>query len=192
MPHDHIYDTTLMLEHASARHGIDLCTLVAETALWASPEVAQWLRAETGTLCYFPWTRRLRAKQGERRGAVVNGIRLDDNTYANHAIKQALGVGRNGARGFEACHVWPASCYSADCHTAIPNLVLLPRSLASLSDYNPRIQAALQYRSFRLYGWHPDGVAEPAQPQDYPDCWRDPLPFTEYIVRAMRNRRAKR
>lgn len=74
-----IYDAASMLEEASTKHGVDLCVLVAETGLWASPEVARRLMAETGTPCFFPKTRRLRASQGERRGEVLNGIRLDDN-----------------------------------------------------------------------------------------------------------------
>ena len=186
-----IYDAASILERASAKHGVDLCVLVAETGLWASPEVAQRLLAETGVPRFFPRMRRLRANQDERRGEVLNGIRLDDNTYANHAIKQVLGVGRDGARDVEVCHIWPGSCYDDKCHTAIPNLVLLPRSLASLSDHNPRIQASLQYHSFELYRRYPASVGKPARPLGYPDCWLPPFPFTERIARAIRNRRAK-
>lgn len=149
---DQVFDAVAMLEAASEKYSIDLCVLVAETALLANPEVPRRLIAESGTPCFFPGIRRYRQGQGERKGETRNGIKFDDNTYANHAIKQALGVGKHGTRGFEVCHIWPGSCYDEKYHTAITNLVLLPRSLAGLSDHNKKIQAALQYRSFELYG----------------------------------------
>lgn len=185
------FDAVSLLEEASEKHRIDLCLLVAETSLWAHPEVARRLTAETGHPCYFPNTRRCRENQGERRGQVLGGgVRLDDNTYANHALKQALGLGRSGARGFEVCHIWPASCYDELCHTAIPNLVLLPRSLAGLSDHNSRIREVLQFRSFELYRWVPRGIAAPQRPNKYPACWREPLTFSSVVEKALKNRRA--
>jgi hypothetical protein len=86
----HEMNADVLLLEAMEKHNIHLSLLVAEVALWADPEVHRTLLAENSTGCFFPFTRRL--KKGERIG-VVDGIRLDTNTYANHAIKQAIGAG---------------------------------------------------------------------------------------------------
>lgn len=162
-----------VLGSAAKKHGICLATLVAETAYWASPE---WIRSENMGL-FYPDRRRAKKGNGEQKGQRVGEIRLDDNTYANYALKRALGGGRGKWVGFEVCHIWPDSCYDERYHTHIANLVLLPRALAGLSDHDKAIQAALMYRSYQYYGWYPDGVKEPTKPRIYPDCWRKPEPM---------------
>jgi hypothetical protein len=107
---------------------------------------------------------------------VKNGQGLDDNSYANLAIKRALGIHRTKLIGFECCHIWPNTCYDARYHTVIANLVLLPRALAGFTDHDPQVQAALQYRSFELYRWHPEEWPAPERPTGFPDQWRDPEP----------------
>src|SRR5438093_78476 len=96
-----------MLLQAVQRHQIHLSVLVAETGLWAHPNVHHRLLHDSGSEAIFPNVRRARVGQGEKRGQVINGIRLDDNNYANVAIKRALGLDRRAVRGFEACHIWP-------------------------------------------------------------------------------------
>ena len=123
----------------------------------------------------FPTTRRFNAKQGEKRGELKDGIKLDDNSYANVALKRALGMHRLNVTGFECCHIWPRTCYDPRYHTAIANLVLLPRALASMTDHDAGIQKVLKYRAFELYGWYPDGHSPPVKPANYPQNWRDPL-----------------
>lgn len=76
-------------------------------------------------------TRRMRITLGERRGQFVDGVRLDDNTYANQAIKIAA-IGSREIEGFHTSHVWPGSCYDPRYHTCIANLVLIPAPLAGL------------------------------------------------------------
>lgn len=181
------FEADLMLREALDKHNIHLSVLVAETGLWANPEVHKILVAENGVGSYFPKHRRYRPGQGERCGAVINGVRLDNNSYANHAIKQALGVGRS-AKGFETCHIWPNSCYDERYHTAIANLVLLPRALAGLSDYNAEVRQALQYRALELYDWYPTEQAKPSKPAFYPTNWREPEPFTERIAKIIGRR----
>ena len=148
-----------ILREATERLGVHLSVLVAETSLWANPEVHKRLLAENGTAAYFPNVRRYRRGTGERKGQMLGVERLDDNSYANHAIKQAIGTRSEHIVNFEACHIWPQTCYDSRCHTAIANLVLLPRPLAGLSDHDPEIQAALQFRSHELYGWLPNRCA---------------------------------
>lgn len=101
------YDASAMLRDAATRHGIRLSTLIAETGLWANPEVHKKLLTAGGSGAFFPDRRRCRAGQGEQRGQRAGAVILDDNTYANGAIKRALGVSRTDLLGFEACHIWP-------------------------------------------------------------------------------------
>lgn len=184
------FDALEMLREATARNSIHLSILVAETGLWVHPDVHHQLVSENPAGTYFPGTRRYRAGAGEKRGQLVGGERLDDNTYANHALMRALGLRRGEAVGFESCHIWPQSCYDSRYHTAIANLVLLPRPLAGLSDHDPEIQAALQYRAFELYGWYPQGRPVPARPDFYPSNWREPMPFSLAVKRSLGGRRA--
>lgn len=171
-----IVDASDLLKEAVERRNIHMSLLVADTGLWVNPEFHQRLLRDTGSVALFPNVRRARLGQGERRGQIVDGgVRLDDNSYANLAIKRATGLGKS-AKGFEACHIWPLTCYKERYHTAVANLVLLPRALAGLTDHDIEIQKALQYRAFELYGWHPEEMPQPVKPIFYPAEWRDPLP----------------
>jgi len=182
-------DAMAMLRAASQKHSIHLSVLVAETALWVNPKVHEILIAENGFGTFFPKVRRFRAGMGELRAQVKDGERLDDNSYANHALKRALGRSHGKLVGFEVCHIWPQSCYDARYHTVLANLVLLPRALAGLTDHDPAIQAALQFRAFKLYRWCPSDVPEPREPDFYPTNWREPEPFTKEVERSLAARR---
>lgn len=150
---------------------VDLPGLVAATSIWASPEVCQKLKDKTGSCVRYKDVRR--KKGGETRGR--NGdIILDDNTYANNAIKWAVGIRRKDIENYEVCHIWSGTCHDVRFHTAIPNLVLIPSALASLSDESEEVQAALRYRSYKLYKWVPDGEYPPRRPDVYPSNWRTP------------------
>ena len=192
MSDDEVFDATAILTEVANRHGIRLSVLVAETGFWASPHVHRYLIEENGLGVFFPNTRRCRTSKGEKRGEIVAGVYLDDNSYANHAIKRAVGIPRERLIGFEACHIWRDTCYNEQYHTAIANLVLLPRALAGLSDHDPAIQQALQYRAYELYqGWYPAHVGIPIKPAGYPTQWREPMPFTEVVRKALTKRRLR-
>ncbi len=184
-----VYDAAAMLKEAAQIHNIHLSLLVAETAIWASPEVHKKLMEENGYGDWFPNTRRYRPGQGEKRGQIIDGVKLDDNSYANQAIKKAVGISRERLIGFEACHIWPDTCYDPRYHTTIANLVLLPRAIAGLSDHDAEVQAALQYRSFELYGWYPVDSPNPSKPDFYPQTWREAEPFTQDVSNALRWRK---
>ena len=181
-----------MLRDVAVKHGIRLSMLVAETSLWAHPEVHRRLSIESGGGAYFPDRRRCRLGQGESPGQKLGALVLDSNSYANVAIKRALGVEPQQVVGFEACHIWPRTCYDERYHTLIANLVLLPRALAGLTDHDPNVQAALQYRAFELYGWHPADAPTPQKPPDYPDEWRPPMPFSDAVARSLAKRTLRR
>ncbi len=184
---------TDLLAESTRRRDIHLSLLVADTGLWVSPDYYRRLLADTGTGALFPRVRRARVGQGEARGQLVGDIRLDDNSYANVAIKRALGLPRGAAVGFEACHIWPLTCYDERYHTLVANIVLIPRALAGLSDHEAEIQRALQYRAFELYEWWPDEQPRPEKPDFYPAEWRDPLPDPATVrkLRPSRERTAR-
>lgn len=138
---------------------VSLADVVARSAFWApKPRSLQ------------PTYRARRKRGGETRGIGADGVRLDDNGFANRAIKNALAPRK--FVGFEAAHIWPGTCYDERYHTLVANLVLLPRPIAGMSDHDPHVARCLQYRAYELYGWHPDGEPVPARPERYPVIWR--------------------
>jgi hypothetical protein len=169
------FDAAEMISAACIKHQVHLATLVAETALWAHPQTHFRQVQQNGSAAVYPGIRRLRPGQGEKRG-ITNGVGLDDNSYPNLLIKRSLGINRAEVVGYGCCHVWPNSCYDTRYHTVIANLVLIPAALASLTDYDPEVQAALQYRAFELYRWHPDEKPTPLKPARYPENWTEPQP----------------
>ena len=163
------YDAAKMLRAVTKHLNIHLSTLGAETGLWAHPEVHKKLFTISGSAAFFPDRRRARTPKGEKRGQHIGNVTLDDNTYANNAIKRAIGVKPVNLLGFEACHIWSDTCYDERYHNAIANLILLPRALAALSDYDEEVCSALRFRSYELYGWHPDNKPKPNRPESYPE-----------------------
>lgn len=155
----------LVLNEAVESLDIDLAALVAACAFW-SPADAD------ATKPAYPHVRR--ARSGEKRGTETpDGLRLDDNTFANRVSKAALShLGK--FEGFAVCHIWPQTCYDEGYHTMPANLVLLPRALAGLTDHHPAVEQCLQYRAWELYKWFPDGQPQPEKPANYPGNWREP------------------
>lgn len=143
---------------------IDLPALVAGCAFWSPVNAA-------ATKAVRPDVRRARAGE-ERRKRTSEGILLDDNTAANKVAKAMVShLGK--FEGFAVCHIWPQTCYDPRYHTMPANLVLLPRELAGLTDHNRAVQQCLQYRGWELYGWYPEGQAQPVKPDNYPENWRE-------------------
>lgn len=157
-----------ILDLAVDQLGIDLAALIAACAFWAPQE-------PSATTPIRPDIRR--ARSDEKRGVVsVDGIRLDDNTYANKAIKTVLRhIGT--FEGFAVCHVWAKTCYDERYHTLPANLILLPRELSGLTDHNRHVEACLRYRAWELYKWHPENEMRPEKPANYPSNWRVPVSF---------------
>lgn len=181
---DELLHSSQVLSSAYEAMGHNPIELVARTAIWAHPTIVARMMSKNPHATWFPAIRRKKA--AEVRGSIVQDIQLDDNSYANLAIKLAT-FGRRGGRGFHACHVWPGTCYDPRYHTSIANLILLPAEIAGLSDHDPDVVAVLQYRAFELFGWNPDESAIPQRPRRYPEAtlWRpisEPTPSTEGAV----------
>ncbi len=111
----------------------------------------------------------------------------DDNSYANQYIKKAIqftieekykiklfGEGFRKFYDYEACHVWD---YPNDrrYYASIPNLVLVPRGLAQLTDHNKAVKELLRYEVQQRFNFRPDGepvVPKPAGYDKYRNYWR--------------------
>jgi hypothetical protein len=182
------------------------CELVAQSAIFCDQKVFdsvkngkmgskenRALKGNPDGAWYHYTKRRARAKCEKRSqkttqliGGQVYNVVLDDNTYANIAIKSAIRVGLESNyktlkylynseikfRDFEACHIWPGTCYDAQYHTSVANLVLLPRPLAGLTDHCDAVKKILQFRAWELFKWNPGGYP-PGKPKDYDKLkWR--------------------
>jgi hypothetical protein len=165
-----------VVEDACIELGMRLADLIALTSFWIHPDVV----ARAGGPRH---PNRRRANLGlrvngvptEAVGQVLDGITLDNNTYANTAFKQALGINRRDFVGFHVCHVWPGTANDPQCYTHLANLVGIPADLSSLTDHHAQIVACLKFRSWELYRWRP--AAErfpPVMPVNYPARWREP------------------
>ncbi len=82
-----------VLQAAIEKLNINLAQLVAETAVWINPQVFYALKQENEHGVWYPNTRRYRQGK-EKLGMTPDGVSLDNNSYANTAAKQALGLGR--------------------------------------------------------------------------------------------------
>ena len=182
------------------------CKLVAQSAIFCSKEVFDNVKnGKLGPSKYNKdgnnegaWYghnyRRAKANE-ERRINDPNDttVRLDDNTYANKAIKYAIcedlkkygisvSINDFSKNEFEACHIWDETCYNKKYHTSVANLVLLPRSLASLTDHCDAVKKLLQYEAWRRFGFKPEGdesyqsysnVTSNTYPQEEPQYYND-------------------
>lgn len=181
-----------LVEKACEELGVSLSDLIALASVWVSPEIYRILQPVGGT--WYPDRRRanlgLRVNGAavEAVGQVIDGITLDNNTYANVAFKRALGVDRHDFTGFHICHIWPGTAYDAGCYTNLANLVAIPAELSSLTDHHPHIVACLKFRSWELYHWKPVKELAPVPPENYPQRWREPWPVNGDAVRAARKR----
>lgn len=154
------------------------CKLVAQSAIFCSKEVFDNVKnGKLGSSKYKhvndegAWYghKYRRAKANEKRR--VNdpndpNVILDDNTYANKAIKYAIcedlkkygisvSINDFSKNEFEACHIWDETCYNKKYHTSVANLVLLPRSLASLTDHCDAVKKLLQYEAWKRFKFKP-------------------------------------
>lgn len=142
-----------------------LMELVARTSIWVPKE-------KVTEEPVYPNVRRGRK---EDKGREIEGIKIDDNTYANAAIKRAISKDIK-FEDFEVCHIWPGTTYDERYHTLLQNLVMLPRALAALSDHLEEAISVLKYRAWELYGWHPAGTQIPQKPAFYPSSWGSAVP----------------
>lgn len=146
-----------------------LAQAVASLTLFSHPDTV----AQTGANAIFPIIRNFK-----RRGEVdeLDGrlIGFDDNTSPTEAFSWANGLTRR-PRDLQFNHVYSLSSDPA-CYTNLANICISPSFLAKLTDTDDDIQALLRYRSFDLYGWHPETEKQPDKPHPYDDLiWAEPM-----------------
>ena len=172
------------------------CQLVAQSAVFCSKEIFKKVKdGDEGSVenqkqggnefgAWYHYTVK-RTKESKKGGFDAEGVRLDDNTYANRAIKTAVlkGLKHYGIyttskrlfRGYEACHIWPDTCSNARYHTSVGNIVLLPREVAGLTDHCQAVKELLKYEAWERFRFKPAGEEIPAKPKYYNDIvWRNP------------------
>src|SRR5258707_14355822 len=97
----------LTLEQALDQLKIDLGPLVAACGYWSPIEAFKFLKDENGFGVWHEKVRRHKSGEPGEKGDVIDGVRHDDNTYANVAIKRACGFVQGEPKGYETCHIWP-------------------------------------------------------------------------------------
>ena len=164
------------------------CKLVAQSAVFCTKEVFEMVkRGEAGARenlgvgnefgAWYHYTFQ-RARHNEKRGEYKDDVvRFDDNTHANTAIKTAVlkGLSKYGIHGsskqifngFEACHIWPNTCYDARYHTSVANIVLLPREIAGMTDHCEAVEELLKYEAWKRFGFKPVEEDVPQRPKNY-------------------------
>ena len=180
------------------------CKLVAQSAIFCSKEVFE--NVKKGKLASPRYNEHgndegawyghqyRRAKANEKRR--VNdpndpNVILDDNTYANKAIKYAIcedlkkygisvSINDFSKNEFEACHIWDETCYNKKYHTSVANLVLLPRSLASLTDHCDAVKKLLQYEAWERFKFKPKEEYYYEHYHEENITPSDPLPIPQY------------
>lgn len=172
-------DGNYVLDEALKNLDINLIDIIANVAIWASPEVVKSISQPI-------YPDRKRGKGKFKKGEIVNGIILDDNSYANSAAKRFIN-GKIKFVNFQVCHVWPYTAYDERYYTHLANLVLIPRSIASLTDHSEMVIEVLKYRSFELFGWWPDSEKRPIRPTYYPVEWKDPIHSKENLQQCFGN-----
>lgn len=180
--------------HSVKKFDLVACQMVAQSALFCPIEVFK--KVQSGDLgakenkgqgnkygAWYHYTFQ-RARHKEKPGEYKDDtIRFDNNTHANTAIKTAIlkGLNKYGLhgnskqlfKGFEACHIWPDTCYDEHYHTSVANLVLLPREIASLTDHCKAVEDMLKYEAWKRFKFKPEGEANPVKPTFYSDItWR--------------------
>lgn len=171
------------------------CQLVAQSAVFCSKEIFKKVKdgdegsgenQKQGGNEFGAWYHYTvkRAKDGKKE-EYESGVRFDNNTYANTAIKTAVlkglkhyGIYTGSKRlfhGYEACHIWPETCYDARYHTSVGNIVLLPREVAGLTDHCQAVEELLKYEAWERFRFKPAGEEIPAKPKFYNDIvWKNP------------------
>lgn len=171
----------------------EACEQIAKNALFCTVEIANDVRSGKlgdGANDFYSWfnCKFQRKGIGQEKGNTLdingNTVTLDDNTKANLAIKYAILAGLPkwlslSYRDFEdymACHVWDKTCYNNKYHTSVFNIVLLPKSIGGLTDYNKQVKKLLQYEAAMRFGVYPSGqkLVKPKQYDKVNNLWRQP------------------
>lgn len=172
----------------------DLVRMVAATSWLPHPDVV----AEVGR-AVFP-TVRMRKGNPRLQEIIEDGVAVgmyDDNATPEWAIFWAHGLRGARPQGWIIAHIWPVSD-DIEAYTHLANLVMVPESLASLTDKQGPLSAYLRWHSWAVYGWKPNGIEAPIKPDGYVDArWRyldqagDPWELVKDRMYELNNQRVR-
>ena len=156
---------------------------VARYTVFLHPKTVEQTRGEA----LFPIVRR-KNSDSRPRGAIVDGVMLDDNRSPTLAFLWAAQRTRGPDVQFN--HLYRRSD-DPGYYTALWNICVTPAFLAKLTDvkrHDP-VRSALKCRSFDLYGYLPSGETEPEPPEGYDGLeWRDHPPPVRRLESELRAR----
>jgi len=158
-------DLEKVLQDDLKEHGLaSIIDLIARMSWWVNPNVYHAIQV------VYPKTRRKKGGQ-EKRGQVIDEIRLWDNQPASSAFWLAMGKTTNKIKNFFVCHIYEESVWHPDHFTNLANITAFPKSLQSLSEWKP-IADVLKYHSYNIYGYKGPKKEIPTTPKYYPESWR--------------------
>ena len=140
-----------------------ILNLVAQTSWWVNPNIYRAIPI------VYPKTRRKKGK--EKRGQIVNGIRLWNNEPVKDAFWLALGKNPKEVTNFYVCHIYENSVGDPLHFTNLANITAFPKSLQSLSEWKP-VADVLKYHSYKIYGYKGPNGEIPSTPKYYPELWQ--------------------
>lgn len=160
------YDANVWLNAKfSDRLNMNAYEMIAETAIFASPGILsdpKILKGHPHACWFFDPYYYIRDQKNVGK-LTTDCLRRqcvgDRNQKANLAIKKAIykscpdvAIANIGSFcNYEACHIVPNSTDNRDYYTSIPNLCLIPRAIAGLSDHFQNIIDILNYHAITLY-----------------------------------------
>ncbi|MGA4554914.1 hypothetical protein [Methylorubrum aminovorans] len=147
---------------------------IASLSVFAHPDVV----AATGRRAVF---RTVRGRMADR-GAITDGVMVDDNASPAAAFEWSTGLKRGTTRDLTCCHLY-ASSSDPEAYTDLRNIFYAPSFIAKLTDSQarslPEVHAlhVLRYRAFALHGYcGPGSAIRPPKPEHYDDLqWADTL-----------------
>lgn len=161
---ENAHDLDEMVQHSLGKEGLRaIIEWVARFSYWVPPEVYQEIQV------VFPETRRKHTSR-ERRGQVVDGVRVWENQPARYAFWHAYGDSPTRYRNYVVCHIYEGSPYLPEHFTNLANLTILPTCLESFSEWVP-IRAVLKWHAYRTYGYLGPAEVVPRQPEYSPAIW---------------------
>lgn len=181
---------------------LELCKMVAATAIFASKEMVKKVKehkeGSNDNICpnkirikneynkkgvnqFASWDFYTSARLKKKKGVPYNDVNqieclADDNTSANRYIKTAIrhSYKKNNLNfhDYVACHIWdkPDDCRY---YASIPNLVLVPSSLAGLTDNNEEVKKMLRVRASELFDFCPEEESVPTSKYSDKVIWRN-------------------
>lgn len=159
---------------------------IASLTLFSHPSTVE----QTGAKGVFPMIRDQK-RVGERTVIGTRRLMFDDNKSPTDAFLWANNISRRG-RDTQFNHVYTASD-DPDAFTSLANICMTPAFLAKLTDTSPLVRQLLEYRSYDLYRWRPEGSPLPEKPVVYDSLrWATPLPAAPDVAACLRTAMARK